>query len=154
VQSVEIRGLDELNKRFDRLISAAPQLRREFHEQAAELLKDLVDEAINSSGLNDSHGKIKRWQVARIGSGGGYAAVSAEKGETGANSPGAITNYLENGHLIRSPSGSSKRYRPRIKVAFVNGYHFYETAAARAEGEIINLAYDFADSLTGILEGK
>lgn len=153
--SVEVRGMDDLIKRFDKLIAEAPEMRREFHEKAGEVLKELVDSSIVSSGINDSHGTVRRWQVVRIGSKGGYAAVSAKSGAVGPNSAGAITNYLEHGHVTRTPSGRAKRYRkPRVRVAFVNGFHFYETAANRVKGETLNLAHDFVENAAKILEGE
>ena len=144
--------MDELIKRFDKLIAEAPEMRRQFHEKAGEVLKELVDTSIESSGINDAHGTVRRWQVARVGSRGGYAAVSAEGGETGANSPGAITNYLEHGHVTRTPSGRAKRHRKsRVKVAFVNGFHFYETASNRVKSEMLSLAHDFVDDIAQTL---
>lgn len=75
--------------------------------------------------LNDAHGHVAGWQQKYIGSGGGYAAVRATDTASGPNSPGAITNYNENGHAIRRPKGKTPRYRPRIYMLYVNGRGFY-----------------------------
>ena len=85
--------------------------------------------------------------------GGGYAAVRPEKGKTGADSPGAITNYLEGGHRIASPRGG-KNYRPRLRVSYVSGYHFYAAAAMRAESIAIGEAEAWADELARELEAS
>ena len=76
--------------------------------------------------VNDAHGKIAGWQAKYVGSGGGYAAVRAVDTSTGAKSPGAITNYLENGHARRPPSGKNPRYVPRIHVLYIAGRGFYD----------------------------
>ena len=103
MQSIEINGLAELDAKLQAILKELPEARRQLHERLAEMAKKEVDAQIDASGLNDSHGKIKGWQEAHVGSGGGYAAVRPQKGMTGDNSPGAITNYLENGHRIREP---------------------------------------------------
>ena len=88
-----------------------------------------------------------------VGSGGGYAAIRPVDTSTGDNSPGAITNYLESGHKIRRPSGLARRYRSRIRKAYVDGYHFYQKAETRVEAKAIKLAQEFADKLAKRIEG-
>ena len=151
MQSIDTKGFDDLDDALARILTQAPGKRREFHEEMADLTKGDLDAAIASSGLSDAAGKVRRWQVAHVGSGGGYAAVRAAGGKEGAeiglNGPGAITNYLEGGHQIRTPSGRAKRYRPRIRVAYVNGYHFYETAFSQVEGRAIEKAEAWVDDI-------
>ena len=146
MQSVEARGLDELAKKFDALLAAMPEKRRSFHERAGEMLKAEVDRSVAASGLNDSHSKVRGWQQPAVGSMGGYAAIRAVKGETGPNSPGAITNYLENGHKTRAVASvdtgkwKSKKFR-------VDGYHFYAQANAGIRGKALQLAEEFVNDL-------
>lgn len=127
--------------------------RRELHEKLAQLAKDEVDAAIDAS-VNDSGGMIKGWQIPHVGSFGGYAAIRAmgskEGASTGRNSPGAITNYLENGHRIRPATKPTKR---KLKVAYVNGRHFYQRATAALEAKALALAQKFADELAERLRG-
>lgn len=77
--------------------------------------------------------QVKRWQEVRLGSGGGYAAMSPKnitvrtnKTTAGSHTAAAITRYLERGHKIRSPSGRWKRYRPRenddLLIGGANGF--------------------------------
>ena len=155
MQSVTTIGLDDLDSALNRILMQAPDKRREFHEEMGRIIKRDVEAAIASSGLNDASGKIRRWQEVRVGSNGGYAAISALKGRelVGANSPGAITNYLEGGHEIRNPSGQSKSYRPRIRVAYVNGYHFYETALVQVESKAISRAEEWVNDILKEMEG-
>lgn len=154
MQSVSIKGMDDLDKDLKAILKDAPDMRRRLHEDIARNLKTEVDAQIGSSGINDSHGTVKGWQEERVGSGGGYAAISAVSGQTGANSPGAITNYLESGHKTRQPTGSAKRRRrSQAKKAYVDGFHFYQSAGVRAENIAIASAEKFADELKQKLEG-
>lgn len=154
MQSVEFSEVEELDKSLKKLLEEIPVARKELHEGIANILKNEVDKGINTSGLNDNNGKVKEWQESVVGSGGGYAAVHAESGITGNNSPGAITNYLENGHKIRQPSGKSKHYRPRIKKSYVNGYHFYQSASKTAESIALSYTEDFVETIKNQLEGN
>ena len=153
MQSVRINGLEQLDEDLNSLLKEFPEARRKLHEEFADLLKTEVNTQIDSSGLRDERGKIKGWQESSVGSGGGYAVTRPEKSSTGANSPGAITNYLESGHQIRKPSGRAKRYRPRIKRSYVDGYHFYQKAQRSVEAKAIRLAEKFAEDLTKRIEG-
>ncbi len=157
MQSIELRGFKELDEALGKILDQLPEMRREFHEELAEIIKNEVDAAIVSSGVSDSNEKVRKWQVKHVGSGGGYAAVRAAGGKEGAeigpNGPGAITNYLENGHKIRNPSGRSKRYRPRIRVARVPGHYFYETEYARIEGLMLKKAEEWLNQIAKELEG-
>lgn len=160
-QSVNLSELESLSQALNELLEEFPEMRRELHEQLGKLAKHEVDNAINASGLNDSNGKIRRWQEIYIGSKGGYAAVRPIYTSTGENSPGAITRYLNQGHRIRGfnkvQSGRHRRqgggYRPRIRVSYVNGFHFYGTANITLEAKAIQLVEQFADKLANRLEG-
>lgn len=152
MQSIEMKGLEELSKDLDKLLKEIPEARRELHEELAQLIKTEVDIQIESSGLNDTRGKIRGWQKSYVGSGGGYAAVRATDKSAGDNSPGAITNYLESGHKIRTPSGRSKRYRPKIKTPFVEGRHFYQGAQRIVDAKAIAKAEQFAEKLARRIE--
>ena len=156
MQELEKLGMEAFDRDLSELLKEFPEMRRRLHKELAELAKKEVDAAISSSGLNDSRGNVRRWQVAHVGSGGGYAAVRAasekEGGGTGPDSAGAVTNYLEGGHNIRPPSGAAG-YRPRIRVVYVNGFHFYQTARSSFEATAVRLAERFADRLAQRLEG-
>lgn len=152
MQSVQISELDHLYGRVNHLLRQMPQKRRVFHEKCGEKLHRLVKTQIAAS-LQDTHGKIAGWQQRYIGSGGGYAAVRAIDSSTGANSPGAITNYLENGHAIRRPSGKYRRYKRRMRTAYVNGRHFYGATSVGAERALVTAAIDFADALAAEIRG-
>lgn len=153
MQSVEFDGLKKLDNDLRDIFADIPKSREELHEKIADIIKEEVDKEINSSGLNDSSGKIKNWQESTVGSGGGYAAGHAIKGETGDKSPGAITNYLENGHRIREPGGNAKNYHPRIKKPYVDGYHFYQSASTTVESKAIAEAERYVEEMKKKMEG-
>ena len=146
MQSVDLSALDALDKKLEQLLKNAPEKRRAFHEKAGQVLKQEVDRSVAASGLHDTHGRVKGWQQSDVGSGGGYAAIRAIKGQTGANSPGAITNYLENGHKTRAKSSVDTGVW-KSKQFYVDGYHFYASARGGLEGKLIKLAEDFAEEL-------
>lgn len=153
MQSIDLSGLEEFSKELNDLLDEIPEARRKLHEELAVMAKQEVDVQIVASGVYDSRGRIRKWQQEYVGSGGGYAAVRANDEDTGDNSPGAITNYLESGHRIRPPSGNAKRYTPQIKVPYVEGYHFYDNARMNAEVKAIKIAERFADELAKKIEG-
>jgi len=148
--SIEIRGLDELDARLGKAIDEFPEIRRKAFVALAPELKGLMDGSIDSSGLNDSHGKIKGFQDAAIGSRGGYAAIRASRADSGsANGPGAITNYLENGHRVRRPG----KTKPRAKMLRVPGYGFYAASRSKLPDIADRIAESIAEKLHDILEG-
>lgn len=151
MQSVDFKALDELGKDIVDLIKSFPDMQRELHEEFADVIKKRVDSEIGNS-LKNGASKIKRWQGKYVGSYGGYAAVRAIDTSTGAESPGAITNYLENGHKIRRPRGKNKRYKPRINKIYVDGYHFYNKASNNLEEDIIKISEKFANKIKDKLE--
>ncbi|HWQ59052.1 MAG TPA: hypothetical protein VN540_08520 [Clostridia bacterium] len=150
---VDLSQLDKLDARMNEVLRQAPEKRRELHENLSGMMKDVVDQSIDAS-INDARGQIKDWQKQYVGTGGGYAAVRASDESTGDKSPGAITNYVDSGHKIRPPSGRDPHYRPRINVAYVNGAHFYETAAPVVASQAVAAAEKFVADIAGILEGK
>jgi replicative superfamily II helicase len=157
MQSVDMSALKQLDNDFERILRKVPNARREMHDEiGAAVLKD-VRAQISHTGMNNP-GKIADMQVYHVGSSGGYAAVRAVEGTgpTGQynDSPGAITNYLENGHKIRKPSGKAKNYKPRINKPYVDGYHFYAEARRNADAVAIKAADKYASKIADMLEGK
>ena len=156
---VDFSGLIEFDSLLGQILEEAPEKKRELHEQLAGIAAQEVDSALSAAGLANAGGRVRRWQVKRVGIGGGYAAVSPRKGalppnHTGrAYSYGHITSALEHGHPIRGP-GSSPSYRPRIKRPSVGGYHFYQAARTTVEAKAIQASNDFMSRLAERLEGK
>ena len=153
MQELDLSGLDELIDRFGGIAKKIPQMRRDMHEALAERLKEAVDTEIAVS-INDSHGKIRSWQYKAVGKNGGYSAIRAINEPTGPNSPGAITNYLENGHMTRGRAyGRSKSKRPKVKVNDVPGAHFYALVRGRIVSEVMSAAEDFLSKVAKEIKG-
>ncbi len=134
MQSIDMESFD---RAFDPILEAD----RAFAADKAEMLATVgravlgdVTRHIAGSGMKNGGGRLQSWQKYYVGSKRGYVAVRAIAAGSRDNSPGAITNYTENGHRIRRPSGSAKqKRRSRAKVPAVPGYHYYRAAAAEAE---------------------
>lgn len=78
--------------------------------------------------VDDRHGRVRKWQEIRLGSKGGYVAISPVTDELSVDQTARdTTRYLERGHKIRPPSGRAKRYSPRIRSGrtYVPGRMFY-----------------------------
>jgi hypothetical protein len=151
MQSIDIRGLDKIDAALNNLLKKAPEMRRKLHEEIAYYAQKAV---VREAGMTTERhtGNLQRWQEKYVGSGGGYAAVRPIDTSTGDESPGAITNYVNSGHKIRSPwDGARPR---RTKVAYVDGRHFYQSAARDMEDVLVPLAEEFVRDMAGILEGK
>lgn len=153
MQTVKLDAFDDLVKDLKTVLKESKEMRRELHEEIADVLKETLDANIDAS-LNDGNGHVKAMQEKHVGTGGGYAAVRPKKGKNEKGlAYGALTNYITSGHRIRPPSGTYKRYRPRIKVAYVNGRHFYQTTRGEIEAKVIGLVEQFADRIAEKLEG-
>ena len=125
---------------------------RAIHERLGARMQTGVRGQIRGR-INDAHGHVAGWQERYIGSGGGYAAVRVADSSSGPNSPGAITNYLENGHARRRPGGNAKLYQPRIKVVYISGRGFYNAVrpslARMLQDEVDRWGMDVAARLGG-----
>lgn len=146
---IEIKGIQLISDRFRTVVNDCPNLRRQLHNKIADVIKQEVDASIARS-VNDASGHVRSWQERVVGSGGGYAAVRPISVDTGRNSPGAITGYIERGHRIRP---SNPKRKPRIKVAYVNGRWFYRSAKSPAQAKAVKIAEDFAADLASRIEG-
>ena len=154
MQSVDISGLDKIDKALSDALKKAPEMRRKLHE---ELARNMHNAVVSNIGMTtEQHtGDLQRWQKAYVGSGGGYAAVRPENTSTGANSPGAVTNYVNSGHKIRrAANGMRGRRKRRIRVAYVDGRYFYQSAARDMESALASLAEKFVRDIASIIEGK
>lgn len=132
----------------------SPRDAKKLHE---ELARNMHNAVVGNIGMTTERhtGDLQRWQKAYVGSGGGYAAVRAEDTSTGANSPGAVTNYVNSGHKIRrAANGMRGRRKRRIRVAYVDGRYFYQSAARDMESALAPLAEKFVRDIASIIEGK
>lgn len=95
MQSVEISGLKEVQKRLEGYPEAMKKARSEFFEEAGREMLSTVRRRIGGQGY------VANVQEVYTGDGGGYAAVRAKADtELRGYAAGYITNALENGHKV------------------------------------------------------
>jgi hypothetical protein len=142
-------------KRWQETIDQLPGLKEAMLEKLGGRVQGEVRGAVDRSGLNDSRGRVKRWQNPHVGSGLGYVAVRADSVEAAAGyrdrqrlNAGALTNFLSSGHKVRGPSGRAESYQPRARMTRVKGYDFYAKAQAEAEKIAVQEAEAFLERLT------
>lgn len=151
MQTVNTKQLEKLSETLRGMREQFPKSQRAYHERVAQTLKQEIYWEI--AATTNSTGKLASYQEEHVGSRGGYAAIRARGGESGANSPGAITNYVENGHKIAAGARATRKpttrkYRPRIKVGAVQGRHFYQHVRSRAMQIAMEEMDEFLTELT------
>lgn len=132
MQSIEKEDLKQLGDRLDLTLRNVPELRHKLHEQ----LGDMALKAVRGK-TPERTGRLKSWQEKHVGSMGGYAAIRAtdknskENPSPGPSSPGAVTNYAENGHVVRPRAAKYSRQT----MAYVAGRKMYANAIPDIERE-------------------
>lgn len=150
-QTIEVKGIEELKNRLDSIMRESHDMRESIHTRVAVEMKKIVAGNVRHNLPNhDMHMTVQGWQTPHVGSGGGYAAVRATDVTSGRNSPGAITNYLENGHNVRVALTVKARNRSKSKKMRVVGYGFYADSKTQAK----RLAIEASDELTRWVKGK
>lgn len=140
--------------RWKDIIAKIPGKKEEMLRRIGEAVQEEVRRAIDETGVNDAHGRVKSWQNPYLGSGRGYVAVRSDSTKvlsaSGTGKPvnvGALTNYLESGHKVRLPSGRAERYVPRARMTSVPGAHFYRIAGISADRIARDAAKSFLDEI-------
>ena len=145
--------LRQFAKRCDAEVKRKRADQRAIHERLGARMQSEVRSQTRGK-INDAHGHISGVQARVVGSGGGYAAVRPSGTDSGPDSLNAITNYLENGHAIRRPSGRNPRYRPRIKMLYVSGRGFYNAARPSLPHMLQSEVDRWGREVAGRLEGR
>lgn len=138
MQSVEIRGLDEILKRFDHLPEAVRAARIQTLEVEGPKLLGVVRGYIGTGPRRsgDTHAHVADVQHVYMGSGKGYVAVRA-KAKTLVNgyAAGYVTNSLENGHVFARSGG-------RVSGKYM--YHHAQPEADMARERLVRAIEDAA----------
>lgn len=151
---------DSFWKNWGEAIQRIPELKREALEAMGKAVLQEVRAQIPRRGVNDRQGRVARWQEMRMGSKGGYVAVSPSPDETvqvtrsGEKTTSKdVTRYLEKGHGIPTPSGRTRRYVPRIasRRTYVPGHLFYSWAKQDAGKIALEKASRLLERLTSLL---
>lgn len=153
---IDTKELERFLTKLGNSRAALREARRQAMEAAGPKLKTLLDGEIGGTG------KVRRWQEAAVGSGGGYSAVRPKantwaedgRGRTTRYQVGRVTKAIESGHAFPAPGGK-QGYRPRIRSGrmSVPGRHFYEAAQARVPEIAREAAEQVLDALKQHLEG-
>ena len=146
-------------KYWEDFIAEWPEAKRIALKAAGNAILEEVQRSIVKEGINDSRGRVRRWQDMRVGSGGGYVAISPVDDAVQITQSGKvstardITRYLNRGHGVREPSDpDSKKYKKRVQEnmpisnrgkVYVPGRPFYSDPK-RNSGEIARKAADDA----------
>lgn len=157
--SVNTSGLAELCTRIENVNNSIHELQRAAHERLGQVLQRTVRGNISTS-LNDSHGKIASWQDVFVGSSGGYVAVRAATSPAGRDGAGAVTNYLENGHVkrrkrtyVRKQTRNVRIIRAQASNNWVEGRHFYQKSKSAVQQEVQREAENLANQIASSLGG-
>lgn len=113
-------GIDKTSlERFIRvnedILKTIPTARRRALYAAATAAQKEVRAEIDQR-VDDSRGRVKRWQEVVMGSRGGYSKVAPSKvpvanrqGKYSGYNAAQITGFINHGHGVRAPSGKAKR---------------------------------------------
>lgn len=151
---VDHKKLEQFNHYWDRMLDQFPEYRREAVEAAGQAVRRELSGQIQAAALGaGAKGTVDAWQALRLGSRGGYAAVTPSGGAAQTGDGRArtwrdkrvtkrqVTKWLEKGHGVRKPApGSSARWarvgRSGINMAtgtrYVKARQFYSFTKEKA----------------------
>lgn len=153
MQELDLSGLREWTDKLDKVLKEFPDMRRQAHEELGDELKKLVGANVRAT-VEHNPGEVISWQEKYVGSGGGYAAIRARTGAhpTKGENYGALDNYVDGGHAVRKPSGTSSRYRSRKIYSRVEGKDYYAQARATASAVAIQAAERLVEKMKRMLD--
>ena len=157
-ESLKESGIDGLLQAFD---AVTEDMQGGLETVLQALGKEMKAEMDKNIG---GHPTLQNAQEIRVKifSNGGYTAIRPKTGGyriAGKKYKGNnikawdLTHFTNDGHMIRKPSGKSKRYRARIHTPYVTGKGYYERTRSWAESTAVREINDFADQIADKLEG-
>ena len=136
MQSVEISGLKEIQKKLEGYPEAMKKARSEFFRRIG------------------GQGYVANVQDQHIGSGAGYAAVRAKaKTELRGYAAGYVTNALEGGH-VQTPGRYVPAMGKKLKANRVKGKYMYRKTAAELPQIAERGAQEIEKKAMAYLEGN
>lgn len=176
------RNLDrERMRRFvqawDDVLQMVPEARREAVEAAGKAVKQSLDAQIQNADLSsiEAKGRVSSWQRLRLGSGGGWAAISAMKEAVSswdqrkgirqhtwqgkAVTARQVTTWLERGHGTRLTGKMEVVLTRRKKIherkergglGYVSGRQFY----AWTKDDALDIALKAAEKVLARIESE
>lgn len=173
--TLDRKAVEKFNSYWEDLVEDFPEARAVAVKAMGEAVKRDLDAQIGKADLEaDAKGTVRSWQELRLGSGGGYAALSAKKGYPSGGKPKSwngkavtvkqVTKWLERGHGAREadPTGDyfySKRrrnrkgkagYNARTTRYYIKGRMFYSWTKMKA----LEHALDAANEVLEIFAEK
>lgn len=142
--------LKRLAEKLEKSPKVLKEAKRRAFQSSAPKLKSAVDTQIGGSG------RVRDWQGARVGSKGGYAAVSPKartyaqdhQGRPTKYAVGYVTNAINNGHRTRRG-----KLGFRSSARTIPGKRFYQQTQVQVEQVAQETAQQVVDTLVGHLEG-
>ena len=138
--TLDRQAVQKFNTRFGRLMEVYPEARATAVKAMGQAVQQELNAQIGKADLEtDAKGTVSSWQELRLGSKGGYAALSAIKASPyhGGRKPKSwkgtpvtvkqVTKWLERGHGVRKADTTkayawSQRRKNRIWRSGVNKY--------------------------------
>lgn len=152
----EQKQWDQFCDYWQDLIEEWPNTKRIALYNAGKAVLQEVLANVDRRGVNDRHGRIKKWQELSLGTGGGYAKIAPDNEVWDSHGELAVqvTRYLERGHGIRKPSGRAERYTPRARTGrlYVPGHQFYSFAKLKAADIGIEAAQKALEELSDAID--
>lgn len=157
---------------WEELFEEFPETKRQASEEMGEATKKYLDRQIGRSGFRGGADyAVRSWQEVRIGSKGGYAAVSPVKGIVLRRTSGdrkvktwrgrevtssMVTRWQERGYGTRKAAPGSERSWSRVKNGkvhvrdkkdYVKGKQFYSYTKLKAFDNALKAAWHAMDRI-------
>lgn len=170
--TLDRQKLDRFARRWEDLYHAFPDARRQAAQAMGEAVQKDLNAQIQAADLeNGAKSTVRSWQDVRIGSRGGYAAVSpaggvakpraGQKQHTWRGDPVTqkqVTRWLERGHGTPSTGRMTQNYVRKTKTwheiaerrgeGYVKGRLFYSWTYMKAVDHAIEAAEKLLDSIS------
>ncbi len=150
--ALDRKAIEKFNSYWEDLMEEFPEARAKAVKAMGQAVKRDLDAQIGRADLEaDAKGTVRSWQELRLGSLGGYAALSAQKGKPSVGRPKSwrgqavtikqVTKWLERGHGVRKPAPGSSRKWNRVGrsglntvtgLRYVKGRMFYSWTKMKA----------------------
>lgn len=153
--TIDRQRLEQFNRYWEALYKVVPEARKKAVEAMGTAVLRELDLQIQAADLEgDAKGTVTSWQELRVGSKGGYAAVTPQKDTAPpkgkekqhtwngkAVTKKQVTGWLERGHGARRPGAGSDRMwnrtgRSGVNQAtgrrYVKGRQFYSWTRSKA----------------------
>lgn len=146
--TLDRKAIEKFNSYWEDLMEEFPEARATAVRTMGEAVKRDLDAQISMADLGtDAKATVQSWQELRLGSKGGYAALSGQKGKLSNRWRGQpvtikqVTKWLERGHGVRkSASGSGRAWNRAGRsglntvtgLRYVKGRMFYSWTKMKA----------------------